>query len=99
MLAAQATDSGGKEIINRTITRITAGAGIALAGLLIPALGASASTQNAPVQHYSWATGFDSGTSAPTWIKTNNGSHLSRYGVSSPYRLTSAGATGFTFGG
>jgi hypothetical protein len=31
--------------------------------------------------------------------KTNNGTHLSRYGVSSPYRLTSAGATGFTFSG
>jgi hypothetical protein len=57
--------------MNRTITRITAGAGIALAGLLIPALGASASTQNAPVQHYSWATGFDSGTSAPTSITEN----------------------------
>ena len=47
--------------MNRTITRIAVGAGIALAGLLIPALGASASTQNAPVQQYSWATGFDSG--------------------------------------
>ena len=57
--------------MNRTITRITVGAGIALAGLLIPALGASASTQNAPVQQYSWATGFDSGKSAPTWITEN----------------------------
>src|SRR6185437_84293 len=58
-------------IMNRTITRITVGAGIALAGLLIPALGASASTQSAPVQQYSWATGFDSGRSAPTWITEN----------------------------
>ena len=57
--------------MNRTITRITVGAGIALAGLLIPVLGASASTQNAPVQQYSWATGFDSGKSAPTWITEN----------------------------
>jgi len=54
--------------MNKTITRITAGAGIALAGLLIPALGASASTQNAPVQHYAWATGFHSGTSAPASV-------------------------------
>jgi len=57
--------------MNRTLTRITVGAGIALAGLLIPALGASASTQNAPLQQYSWATGFDSGKSAPTWITEN----------------------------
>jgi PAB1-binding protein PBP1 len=70
MPAAQAA-SGGKGIMKRTISRIAAGAGIALAGILIPALGASASTQPAPVQHYSWATGFDSGTSAPTWITEN----------------------------
>jgi hypothetical protein len=57
--------------MNRTITRIAAGAGIALAGLLIPALGASASTQSAPVQHYSWATGFDSGSAGQTWIQEN----------------------------
>jgi hypothetical protein len=69
--AAQAVESGGKEIMNRTITKITAGAGIALAGILIPALGASASTQSAPVQNYSWATGFDSGTSAPASITEN----------------------------
>jgi hypothetical protein len=35
-----------KRIMKRTITTITAGAGIALAGLLLPALGASASTQH-----------------------------------------------------
>jgi hypothetical protein len=70
MPVAQAA-SGGKGIMKRTISRIAAGAGIALAGILIPALGASASTQPAPVQHYSWATGFDSGTSAPTWITEN----------------------------
>ena len=58
--------------MNRTITRIAAGAGIALADLLIPALGASASTTAAPVQHYSWATGFDRGASAgQTWIQEN----------------------------
>jgi hypothetical protein len=70
-------------------TKITVGAGIALAGLLLPALGASASTQhpvhepipanvtsssvtqNAPAQQYSWATGFDSGSSGPTSIQEN----------------------------
>ena len=75
--------------MNRTINRIAAGTGIALAGLLIPALGASASTQNvahelvplnvasssatrsAPVQQYSYATGFDSGSSGPTWVQEN----------------------------
>jgi PAB1-binding protein PBP1 len=62
---------GGKEIMNRTITRIAAGAGIALAGLLIPALGASASTKAAPVQQYSWATGFDSASAGQTWIQEN----------------------------
>jgi hypothetical protein len=29
--------------------------------------------------------------------RTNTGSHLARYGVSSPYRITSASGTGFTF--
>jgi PAB1-binding protein PBP1 len=75
--------------MNRTVTTITVGAGIALAGLLLPALGASASvqhsvhepipanitassaTQNAPASHYSWATGFDSGSTGPTWIQEN----------------------------
>jgi hypothetical protein len=70
-------------------TKITVGAGIALAGLLVPALGASASTQHpvhepmpanvssssatkaAPAQQYSWATGFDSGSSGPTSIQEN----------------------------
>ncbi len=47
---------------------ITAGAGIALAGFLFPTLGASAST---PVQQYSYATGFDSGSSGPSWIREN----------------------------
>ncbi len=72
--------------MNRTRTRLTVGAGIALAGLLLPALGASASTQH-PVHEpipagvtsssaiqahrYSWATGFDSGSSGPNWIHEN----------------------------
>ena len=30
--------------------------------------------------------------------QTSTGSHLASYGVSSPYRLTSASGTGFTFG-
>ena len=75
--------------MKRAITTITAGAGIALASLLLPALAASASTQhpahelirakitsfsairNAPVQQYSWATGFDSGSSGPSWMQEN----------------------------
>jgi hypothetical protein len=75
--------------MHRTVTAITVGAGIALAGLLLPALGASASmqnpvhapipanapsfsaTQNAPAQQYSWATGFDSGSIGPSWITEN----------------------------
>jgi hypothetical protein len=89
MRVAQAVNVSGKGIMNRTINRIAAGTGIALAGLLIPALGASASTQNvahelvplnvasssatrsAPVQQYSYATGFDSGSSGPTWVQEN----------------------------
>jgi hypothetical protein len=70
--------------MNRTLKTIAAGAGIALAGLLLPALGASASTQQsmrepipantaatqkAPAQQYSWATGFDSGSTGPSWIQ------------------------------
>ena len=75
--------------MNRTITTVTAGAGIALAGLLLPALGAGASTQhpahepipanvtsssatqNAPAQQYSWATGFDNGSAGPSWMQEN----------------------------
>ena len=75
--------------MNRSVTTITVCAGIALAGLLLPALGASTSmqhpvhepipanvtsssvTKNAPAQQYSWATGFDSGSSGPTWIQEN----------------------------
>ncbi len=47
---------------------IAAGAGIALAGFLFPALGANAST---PVRQYSYATAFDSGSSGPSWIREN----------------------------
>jgi hypothetical protein len=75
--------------MSRTITAITIGAGIALAGILLPALGASASVQhpvrepipaNAPsfsasqntsAHQYSWATGFDSGSTGPSWIQEN----------------------------
>jgi hypothetical protein len=75
--------------MNRTRAKITVGAGIALAGLLLPGLGASASmqhalrapipanvtsssaTQNAPPRQYSWATGFDSGSTGPSWIREN----------------------------
>jgi hypothetical protein len=75
--------------VNRTITTITVGASIALAGLLLPALAASASTHysaheplpanitsssatsSAPVQQYSWATGFDSGSAGPSWMQEN----------------------------
>jgi hypothetical protein len=75
--------------MNRTITKITAAAGITLAGLLLPAIGASASTRhpvpepipanvasssvihNAAAQQYSYATGFDSGSTGPTWMQEN----------------------------
>jgi hypothetical protein len=76
-----------KRIVNRTITTVTAGAGIALAGLLLPALGAStqhpgheplpanvtsfSAIQNAPAQQYSWVTGFDSGSVGPSWMQEN----------------------------
>jgi hypothetical protein len=40
-------------------------------------------TMNGTVSHY----------------RTSTGSHLARYGVSSPYRITHAAATGFTFSG
>jgi hypothetical protein len=46
---------------------ITAGAGIALTGLLLPAAAASAATAS----QYSYATGFDSGSAAPTWLQEN----------------------------
>jgi hypothetical protein len=31
--------------------------------------------------------------------RTSTGSHLTSFGVSSPYRITSEGGTGFTFSG
>src|SRR5579863_830361 len=46
MPAAQAVNFSEKQIMNRTLTTITAGAGIALASLLLPAPGATASTQH-----------------------------------------------------
>jgi PAB1-binding protein PBP1 len=55
--------------MNKTITTITAGAGIALAALLLPAVGASAAV--VPAQQYSWATGFDSGSAGPSWLQEN----------------------------
>jgi hypothetical protein len=76
-------------MMSRTVKAITIGAGLALAGLLLPALGASASTQNpvhAPIpataasssasqattaKQYSWATGFNSGSTGPSWITEN----------------------------
>jgi len=54
--------------MNRTIAAITVGAGIALTGLLVPAVGAHAATL--PPQ-YSYATGFDNGSAGPTWIQEN----------------------------
>jgi hypothetical protein len=73
--------------MNRTVTTITVGAGIAIASLLLPALGASASMQHpvrepipanvtsssalqkASVQQYSWVTGFDSGSTGPSEVQ------------------------------
>jgi hypothetical protein len=76
--------------MKRTVTTITVGAGIALAGLLLPALGASAATiqppvpapipasapsfaaaASAPAHQYSWATGFDTSRTGPSWITEN----------------------------
>src|ERR1700733_3893515 len=76
--------------MKRTVTTVTVGAGIALAGLLLPALGASAATiqppvpapipasapsfaaaTSAPAHQYSWATGFDTGRTGPSWITEN----------------------------
>jgi hypothetical protein len=76
--------------MKRTATAITVGAGIALAGLLLPALGASAAAiqppvhapipvsapsfaaaASAPTHQYSWATGFDTGRTGPSWITEN----------------------------
>ena len=76
--------------MKRTVTTITVGAGIALAGLLLPALGASAASiqppvpapipasapsfaaaTSAPAHQYSWATGFDTGRTGPSWITEN----------------------------
>ncbi len=75
--------------MKRTVTTIAVGAAIALAGLLLPALGASASMQhpvrepipanvptsfaiqNAAAEQYSWATGFDSDATGPSWIQEN----------------------------
>src|ERR1700722_3508145 len=73
----------------KTVTAVTVGAGIALAGVLLPALGASAATvqhpvhapipasapsssaQSAPAHQYSWATGFDTGSTGPSWMTEN----------------------------
>jgi hypothetical protein len=46
MPVIQAVNLQRERIMNRTITTITAGAGIALAGLLLPVLGASANAQH-----------------------------------------------------
>ena len=45
--------------------------------------GSQIPTMNGSVSHY----------------RTSTGSHLGRYGVSSPYRITHATGTGFTFSG
>ena len=60
--------------MNRTIAMITAGAGIALTSLLLPALSASAATlhsSSAAAQQYSYATGFDSKSAGQTWLQEN----------------------------
>ena len=54
--------------MKRVSILITAGAGITLASFLFPALSANAST---PAQQYSYATGFNSGSTGPTWIREN----------------------------
>jgi hypothetical protein len=60
---------GTGEIMNKVITKIAAGAGIALAALLLPALGASAAA--VPAQQYSWATAYDSSPAGQTSLTEN----------------------------
>ncbi len=63
-----------ENIMNRAIATITVGASITLAGLLISAGGAGATTllpAVASAQQYSYATGFDSGSTGPTWLQEN----------------------------
>jgi hypothetical protein len=59
--------------MNRIIAMITAGAGIALAGLLLPAISASAATlpssSAVTASQYSYATGFDSASAGQTWLQ------------------------------
>ena len=55
--------------MKRIVAAVAVGAGIALSSVLLPALSASAAV--APVQQYSWATGFDSGSAGPSWIQEN----------------------------
>jgi hypothetical protein len=59
--------------MNRAIATITAGAGIALTSLLLPALSASAATlhSSSAAQQYSYATGFDSKSAGQTWLQEN----------------------------
>jgi hypothetical protein len=112
--------------MNRTITTVTAGAGIALAGLLLPALGARACTQHpahepvpanvtspsathhAPPRGYSWATGFDSGSAGPSWMQENfliesqhlkdrTGSNEDNHSITETYVRDAAGSA-FEFG-
>jgi hypothetical protein len=61
--------------MNRIIAMITAGAGIALTSLLLPAISASAATlphsSAVTAQQYSYATGFDSAPAGQTWLQEN----------------------------
>lgn len=108
--------------MNRTITAIAAGAGIAFTALVLPALGASASTlhsaaassslvtvvHNAASQKYSWATGFDSGSTGPSWmqeyfliksqsLKNRTGSIENNHSLTETYVRDAAG-NAFEFG-
>jgi hypothetical protein len=61
--------------MNRIIAMITAGAGIALTGLLLPTVSASAATLSSSsvvtAQPYSYATAFDSKPAGQTWLQEN----------------------------
>jgi hypothetical protein len=59
--------------MNRNIAMITAGVGVALTSLLLPALSASATTlhSSSAAQQYSYATGFDSKSAGQTWLQEN----------------------------
>jgi hypothetical protein len=81
-------------MMNRTITAVTAGAGIALAGLLLPALGASASTQHPAHQPVPANVGS---SSESQHLKDRTGSAEDNHSITETYVRDAAG-NAFEFG-